>query len=126
MDRRQRTAEKNVKVVQDKINECLVDDEGSLLKRVKLAKAEVQPDNKEVYLEFTDPVSGKPTFASRAQVSMLLSKELKQQGLEAAAQQMTLEGLGQEEEGRSQWMAVHFLEPVKDTEWPSGNWPMGR
>jgi SecD/SecF fusion protein len=114
---------------------------------------------KEVYLSFVDPTTGAPTFASRAQVSMLLVKELNLQAkdlerqakdldrqakdldgqkkeledqkkkLEAkaserdreskallmAAQQFTLEGLGKENEGRFQWMGLHFNEPVKAT-----------
>lgn len=135
-----RTAEKNVKVVQDKINKYLVEEDGgSLLKRVNLARYEFLPDNKEVYLEFTDPTTKKPTYASRAQVSMLLTNQLKAearklreeanstknqdaakkledeaQRLEAVTQQFSLEGLGKENEGRFQWMAVHFPEAIKE------------
>jgi SecD/SecF fusion protein len=113
-----RTSERRVNVVQDEINNLLGDngpDPKVRLKRIDLSAYHIYPGGREVTLAFTDPVTGKPDFASRAQVSMQLAKELKAQGLEAAAQSFDLQGLGREEEGHFQWMKLVLTEPVKDT-----------
>jgi len=106
----------SVQRVQDAINRCLgKGDEGNgpdLLKIINLSSYQILPDGKGATLSFIDPVTTDPAFTSRAQVSMLLGRELKAQGLETAAQGMALEGLGKDYEGRFQWMDVRFLEPV--------------
>ncbi len=107
--------------VQGQINQYLgkehLSEEGKdfWLKTINLGNPVLVPGGKEVYLSFVDPQSKAPTFASRAQVSMILSRELKEHGLDAAAQTFSLEGLGKENEGRFEWMDLHFLDPVKDT-----------
>src|SRR5262249_49720206 len=108
-----------VKLVQDKINQVLGDQNTDhpdvRLKRVYLSSFHVFPGGREVTLAFSsDPSGGNPAFASRAQVSMLLGKELEAQGLEGAAQSFDLEGSGREEEGHSKWMKLTMTEPVKD------------
>src|SRR5262249_37982454 len=54
----------------------------------------------------SDEQVSKPDFASRAQVSRLLARAFEDHGLKSAAQQMVLEGLGREEDGRFQWMEL--------------------
>ncbi len=113
-----RTSERDVKAVQDQINKLLGDDGPDAevrMRRIDLSSFHVQPGGREVTLAFTDPASGKPAFASRAQVSMELTKQLQKEGLEGAAQSFALEGLGRAEEGHYQWMKLILTEPVKDT-----------
>src|SRR5262249_23667548 len=116
-----RTSEKDVGKVQDAINLVLgpgadpaLNPTDIRLKTINLASFDLLPGGREVTLAFTDPDTGSPAFASRAQVSMLLTREMNKQGLEAAAQSFTLEGLGREEEGHFQWMRMTLVEPVKD------------
>jgi SecD/SecF fusion protein len=116
-----RTSEKDVNKVQDAINNSLgegPDGKGpNLLKKVNLAGWEFLPDKKEVELWFTDPVTGHPAFASRAQVSMILQTEMaKHDVLKPIAQQLTVDGMGKDNEGRFQFMAIRTLEPLKDRE----------
>ena len=103
-----RTSEKDARVVQARINDLL----GGRLKKVDLQSYNIDPSNKRVVLGFVDPTTKAPEFASRAQVSMLLSNELKKAGLESAAQQLAVEGLGKEKEGHFQWMEVQFVQPL--------------
>jgi SecD/SecF fusion protein len=103
-----RTSERDPRIVQTRINALL----GDRLKKVELRSYKIDPNNKRVVLEFVDPVTKAPEFASRAQVSMLLSNELKSAGLESAAQQLVLEGLGKEREGHFQWMEAQFVQPL--------------
>jgi SecD/SecF fusion protein len=113
-----RTSERRVNIVQDEINSLLGDDGPDpdvRLKRIYLSSFHIFPDGREVTLSFTDPSTGKPAFASRAQVSMQLAKELQAEGLEGASQSFDLQGLGREEEGHFQWMKLLLTEPVKDT-----------
>jgi SecD/SecF fusion protein len=63
-------------------------------------------------LAFTDPVSSNPVPASRAQVSMLLTREFDKAGLASDAGEFALEGLGKEEEGRYQWMELQLVRPI--------------
>jgi SecD/SecF fusion protein len=114
-----RTSEKNVKTVEDAINSVLAQSgsdaaQSIQLKRINLSKYEILPGGQEVTLTFTDPDSGQPAYASRAQVAMLLTRELNQQGLQGAAQSLSLEGMGPEEEGHFPWMKIVFVEPVKE------------
>jgi SecD/SecF fusion protein len=106
----------SVQVVKNAIDRCLGKGEDGkgpdLLKIINLGDYQVKPDGKGVTLSFTDPDTKQPAFASRAQVSMLLARELKAQGMETQAQGMALEGLGKDYEGRFQWMDARFLEPV--------------
>jgi SecD/SecF fusion protein len=101
------TSEQDRKVVQAKINEAL----GDKLKRTELRSFKIDPNKKSAVLEFVDPVTKEPDFASQAQVSMLLRDELNKVGLESAAQQMVVDGLGREKEGHFQWMDVQFVQP---------------
>jgi SecD/SecF fusion protein len=111
-----RTSERRVDEVQNKINEKLGKDGPDpdvRLKRVDL-DYHAFPDGREVTLSFTDPDTHAPAFASRAQVSMQLTKLFQKEGLESAAQSFTLQGLGREEEGHFQWMKLQLNDPVKD------------
>jgi SecD/SecF fusion protein len=112
-----RTSERDAEKVQNVINELMGDhpkDPDVRLKRIELSSYHVFPGGREVTLSFTNPVTGKPDAASRAQVSMELTKELEKAGLEGAAQSFTLEGLGHEDEGHFMWMKLVLPEGVKD------------
>ncbi len=108
--------DKYLKKVQQIIKDHLVLDGKELLKTINMSDYEIMPDHREVYLSFVDPETRLPVFASRAQVSMLLTQELKDNHLEALAQQMNVMGVGLEREGRFQWMKVLFPIQVKDAE----------
>src|SRR5262249_59259346 len=66
--------------------------------------------------EHTDPTTGQvtfePAFASRGRVGQLLSEEFTILGLTTTARNFVLEGLGKEEEGRSQWMELKVVVPI--------------
>jgi SecD/SecF fusion protein len=117
-----RTSEKDAEKVKREINRVLgqgtADKQGpGLLKTIALADYSFLPDNKTVTLSFVDPETRKPAFASRATVSMFIGKKLAESGsaeLENAAKQLSIDGLGKDEEGRFQWMEVRFLDPIKD------------
>jgi SecD/SecF fusion protein len=113
-----RTSERNVKKVEETINKLLGEtgpDAEVRLRRIRMSDFDVHPGGREVTMAFTDPgKDGKPAFASRAQVSMLLARNLQEQGLDAAAQSFVLDGLGREEEGHYQWMKMTLTQPVKD------------
>jgi SecD/SecF fusion protein len=103
-----RTSDKNPQVVQSKVSAVL----GDRLEKVSLLPPAIDPDNKHAVLSFVEPGSNKPTFASRSQVSLLLTNELTKAGLESVAQDFVLEGLGPEHEGRFKWMELQLLRPV--------------
>ncbi len=108
-----------LKKVQQIIYEALNVKSGEeLLKTIDLSEYQIMPDHREVYMSFVDPKTREPVFASRSQVSMLLNQELRSPSvrLEALAQQMSVTGLGREEESRFQWLKLTFPIAVKDTE----------
>jgi SecD/SecF fusion protein len=121
-----RTSERDAQDVLKKINEAL--GKGTpekpgpkLLKTIDLAEYMILPDNKTITLGFVNPATKKPDFASRATVSMFLTQKMLKQAadtdnveLENAAKQMSIDGLGKENEGRFQWMEIRLLEPLKD------------
>ncbi len=72
-----RTAERDFRKVQRIINARI----GDRLKKVELNKYEIAPDNKSAILEFTEPHSNQPGFASRAQVTSLLNQEFNQENV---------------------------------------------
>ncbi len=66
-----RTAERDFTKVQRIVNARI----GDLMKKVKLHSYDVDKDDKSAVLVFTEPNSDKPDFASRAQVTNLLTQE---------------------------------------------------
>jgi SecD/SecF fusion protein len=66
-----RTAERDYRKVQRIINARI----GDAMKKVELHKYEIAKDDKSALLEFTEPHSSEPDFASRAQVTNLLTQE---------------------------------------------------
>jgi SecD/SecF fusion protein len=103
-----RTSEKDPRKVQQEINKTL----GDKLKKVELKSYEIDPNNKRAVLEFVDPITKLPAFASRAQVSLLLAEEFNRENLTTEAQQFNLEGLGKEREGHFQWMELQLVQAV--------------
>jgi SecD/SecF fusion protein len=137
-----RTSNKNRDEVLAAINNTLGQGGAKLLKSIHLNEPVYLPDKKTVVLSFTNPPDDKdptkppePTFASRAQVSMLLvqkmqarAKELHEQAdakgqpklaerggaLETLARQFSLEGVGRENEGRFMFMELHLPDEQTD------------
>jgi SecD/SecF fusion protein len=108
-----RTSETDPNKVLRSVNELL----GASLRKTVLQSYEIDEGaHKGATLAFVDPDSGKPASASVAQVSMLLTSQLKDAGLSNLAEQFSLEGIGKEEEGRFQWMHLQFLQPIKADE----------
>ncbi len=107
-----RTSEQDRNKVIQSINKLL----GANLLKTDLQSFEIDKIKaKDATLAFVEPDTKKPAFASLAQVSLLLSDELKNAGLEHASEQYNLEGLGKEKEGRFQWMHLQFMQPVDVT-----------
>jgi SecD/SecF fusion protein len=103
-----RTSEKNAEIVQRTINDHLKD----LLEKTLIKDFQVSDDNKRVVMSFADQ-SGQPAFASRSQVSMLLTREFNKEGLGTTAQDYMLEGLGTEKEGHFRWMELQLVRPLE-------------
>jgi SecD/SecF fusion protein len=107
-----RTSEKSADLVQIEINR-LLEHSDDPLKKILLKDWKIQPNNKVVTLSFVQPPpSEKPDYASRAQVARILSRQFDLQGLKSIGEQMVLEGLGKEEDGRFQWMELKLPDPV--------------
>jgi SecD/SecF fusion protein len=96
-----RTSEKATAIVQASVNRLL----GDLQEKILVKATKVDADGKGVTLEFTKP-------ASPAQVSTLLEREMRLQGLTAQATQLNLFGQGYDLNGRYEKMRVDFTEPV--------------
>jgi SecD/SecF fusion protein len=97
-----RTSEKSPELVQASIDRLL----GDLQKKITMNFTYPAGDAKHAALEFTDPSTNLPVYASPAQVSSLLEREFKNRGLEAQAQRFTLVGKGKEEQDRYQKMEL--------------------
>jgi SecD/SecF fusion protein len=121
-----RTSERNAQTVLKAVNDALgqgTPDKPGLgwLETIDLAGYSFLPDTPKgatgFTLSFVNPKTGKPEFASRATVSMFLTRKMNESGvpgLEDAAKQMTIDGLGKDKDGRFQWMDVRFADPVKE------------
>jgi SecD/SecF fusion protein len=98
-----RTAERDFPTVQRIINERL----GDNLEKVELHKFTIASDNKSVEMEFTKPKSEEVAFASKAQVSLLLTQE----GLRNF---QVLAGAGsKDEEGRFSKLKLELSDPIE-------------
>jgi SecD/SecF fusion protein len=110
-----RTSEQDLDKVQDVIARDLVDKSVnppvSLLAKTELKDFKIDSDQHAV-LTFVDPVTNQPSFASRAQVSRVLTSQFQQHGFTADAQDYVLEGLGAEKEGHFQWMDLQLARPA--------------
>jgi SecD/SecF fusion protein len=105
------TSDKDSEAVQLQINRAL----GNLLAKTDLGSYDIPGKDpvKEAVLSFVNPDTKNPDFASRAQVGMLLARQFEKEGLQNAAQQFLLEGLGKEEDGRFQWMDLQLIQPIE-------------
>jgi SecD/SecF fusion protein len=97
-----RTAERDFRKVQRIINARL----GDKLKKVELKNYEIAKDNKSVLLEFAEPHSNQPGFASRAQVTSLLNQE----GLKGF---QLLPASRENEEGLFSKMKLELADPIE-------------
>jgi SecD/SecF fusion protein len=102
------TSEKDATKVQQAINQAL----GDRLQKTLIKDYTISDDNKHAVMSFVDQ-SGQPDFASRAQVSRLLTQEFNNAGLGTVAQDYIVEGLGAEKEGHFQWMDLQLVRPLE-------------
>ena len=105
-----RTSEKAPELVLASMNRLLGDE----LKRIELKKWDLDKANKKLTLEFLDPETNKPAYASPAQVTMLLQRELRGEGLGGLAQHLKLAKAspGEEEDGRRSRIVYTYKEDV--------------
>src|SRR5581483_4207321 len=104
-----RTSEKAPELVQASVDRLL----GEKLKRIRLKTFTIAANNQSATLEFDDPAKpDEATYASPAQVRMLLERELHTKGLGEQANQFALEGRGEGDNGRFQKMELTFSKPV--------------
>jgi SecD/SecF fusion protein len=105
-----RTSEKAPELVLASINRLLGDE----LKRIELTKKEFDEKNKQITLEFLDPETNTAAYASPAQVTMLLQRELRAEGLAGLAQhlQLTKAKEGEEKDGRRKSITYTFRDEV--------------
>ena len=101
-----RTADKDSRKVQRIINTRL----GEALEHIELKEYTIDPKNNKIAtLEFTNPKTHKADFASRAQLTMLLREEGRDEGL---GSNFRVEPLGEEQNGRFSKMKVELTEPM--------------
>jgi SecD/SecF fusion protein len=96
-----RTAEKDARKVQKIINTRL----GDALERIELHKHTIADDGKSAILEFANPRTHEPDYASPSQVTMLLREE----GLEKL---LRIEPLGEGQAGRYAKMKIELSDPM--------------
>jgi SecD/SecF fusion protein len=96
-----RTTERNPSVVLEEVNKIV----GSDLQRVQLAKYSVDKNGMSASLEFD-------SYASRAQISLILRQEFEKKNLTTAARQMRLDPAGEQKDGRFNKMTLELPEPA--------------
>jgi SecD/SecF fusion protein len=96
-----RTTERNPSVVLEEVNKIV----GTDLQRVQLAKYSVDKNGMSASLEFD-------SYASRAQISLILRQEFEKKNLTTAARQMRLDPAGEQKDGRFNKMTLELPEPA--------------
>ncbi|MSR32570.1 MAG: protein translocase subunit SecD [Gemmataceae bacterium] len=96
-----RTTERSASKVLDEVNRLL----GPELQRVQLTSYKVDPKGQQASLEFD-------SFASRAQISMILRQEFEKKNLGQAGRQLRIDPAGEQKEGRFNKMGLELAEPV--------------
>jgi SecD/SecF fusion protein len=99
-----RTTERNPSIVLEEVNKIV----GSDLQRVQLSKYSVAKDGMNASLEFD-------SYASRAQISLILRQEFEKKNLTTAARQMRLDPAGEQKDGRFNKMTLELPEPASVT-----------
>ena len=99
-----RTTERNAPKVLEEVNKLIGED----LQRVQLSSFKIDKNNQSVDLQFD-------SFASRAQISLILRQEFEKKGLSSAARQMRLDPTGEQREGRFNRMNLELPDPVDTT-----------
>jgi SecD/SecF fusion protein len=99
-----RTTERNPSVVLEEVNKIV----GTDLQRVQLAKYSVDKNGMSASLEFD-------SYASRAQISLILRQEFEKKNLTTAARQMRLDPAGEQKDGRFNKMTLELPEPASVT-----------
>jgi SecD/SecF fusion protein len=104
-----RTTEKAAELVEASIDRLL----GPDLQKIEMAKPNIDPKGNKVTLTFEDP--DKPdvkAYASPAYLSLLIRRQFESAGMDTAAQQLSLNGVGFGREGRYNKMELLLGEPV--------------
>ena len=96
-----RTTERNPSIVLEEVNKIV----GSDLQRVQLSKYSVDKNGMNASLEFD-------SYASRAQISLILRQEFEKKNLTTAARQMRLDPAGEQKDGRFNKMTLELPEPA--------------
>jgi len=96
-----RTTERNAPKVLEEVNKLIGED----LQRVQLSSFKIDKNNQSADLQFD-------SFASRAQISLILRQEFEKKGLSSAARQMRLDPTGEQREGRFNRMNLELPDPV--------------
>ena len=99
-----RTTERNPAIVLEEVNKIV----GSDLQRVQLSKYSVDKNGMSASLEFD-------SYASRAQISLILRQEFEKKNLTTAARQMRLDPAGEQKDGRFNKMTLELPEPASVT-----------
>jgi SecD/SecF fusion protein len=94
-----RTTERNPSIVLEEVNKII----GSDLQRVQLSKYTVDKSGMSANLDFD-------SYASRAQVSLILRQELEKKNLTTAARQLRLDPSGEQKDGRFNKMTLELPE----------------
>jgi SecD/SecF fusion protein len=111
------TSEKSTELVLASVSRLMTDDEGkSLLKPKFLEEAKIDPATRTVTLRFVDE-KGEESAVSPAQVTMLLQRQLRAQGLSYLADHLRMDKVtGHEKavDGNRAWMQFTYKEDVKE------------
>ena len=94
-----RTTERNPSMVLEEVNKII----GSDLQRVQLSKYTVDKSGMSANLDFD-------SYASRAQISLILRQELEKKNLTTAARQLRLDPSGEQKDGRFNKMTLELPE----------------
>jgi SecD/SecF fusion protein len=125
-----RTTEKSPELVQAAITRLLVEPDPEhpgqvkdLLKKIGMEPVSLdKPDqpvlhinaaNTEAELNFVDLANGEPAFASPTEVHALLDREFRALDLDNLTQRFKLDGVGKQENGKFQRMALRLPQPLK-------------
>lgn len=103
-----RTPERDAEKVMREINAKL----GDGLRRIELKDFKIDVNNSRATLEFVNPSTGEPDYASKAQVTRILDREFKKNGIDAKQFRLDRAAGSGEKEGRFTKMQLELGDPV--------------
>jgi SecD/SecF fusion protein len=101
-----RTSEKNPREVLQDISTLL----GTKLKKIELGKFEIAENNQSATLHFIDPTTGEPGYASRAQLTRLLTEEFEKYHLNVGG--FRVDPASDEHQGRFSVLRLELTDPM--------------